>query len=495
MNQPKAASQFDIERQGVELVGRPMSEVMTLEQAFGPLDQWLLPIGPYHLLYMPIHDRWLYWDWVHETWQDTGHKAFEVEFYLEGDQILTRPAPARSAPGQEPVQQTYAQHHTPPLNEPPAEPIIPPAVPSFASLPQSAVEVAPPAQVPAPQPADVPPPVIAEEPEEAAPLPQPVEDLAPDLATPEPVEPGMESPDIQVISPPAPVVLEPELLEPEVPEPVHPPFENLQSEPDISEITPPDEFALESTFDDPDSPKTPPHGMRSPVLPPLNQQPVAEPIKVAPSIAPPPEPVSPPPMPEPVLPPHSQQPVAEPIKVATPASPQIEPVSMPPLPKPIAPVPPAAPATPPPSSMPPVSPAPVVPPVSKPVVERAEAKTIVEQPPPRKADEFAATMLYKRPAVWELRVLEGAGVGVIYRLKMETTIGRSSDNVISLDDPMSSRHHARLEWAGEMYIVTDLGSSNGTFVNEQKIEKPTPLEEGNHLLIGQTHFIVQKKEG
>jgi pSer/pThr/pTyr-binding forkhead associated (FHA) protein len=45
------------------------------------------------------------------------------------------------------------------------------------------------------------------------------------------------------------------------------------------------------------------------------------------------------------------------------------------------------------------------------------------------------------------------------------TIGRTSDNDIVLDDNMVSRHHARLELQANTYVLTDLGSANGTWVN------------------------------
>jgi pSer/pThr/pTyr-binding forkhead associated (FHA) protein len=119
---------------------------------------------------------------------------------------------------------------------------------------------------------------------------------------------------------------------------------------------------------------------------------------------------------------------------------------------------------------------------------------MMQPPPQRKADEYAATMLYKRPVTWELRVVEGPQASIVYRLKPLTTIGRASDNIIAVDDPMASRHHTRLEWMGDNYLAIDLGSSNGTFVNEQRISAAVILEEGDLLVVGQTRFVVQKRE-
>jgi len=65
-----------------------------------------------------------------------------------------------------------------------------------------------------------------------------------------------------------------------------------------------------------------------------------------------------------------------------------------------------------------------------------------------------------------------------------TTIGRSPDNDIFLDDVTVSRKHAVLvQSAGEIQIE-DLGSLNGTFVNRRRIDSATRLESGDEVQIG-----------
>src|SRR5207248_5789885 len=49
------------------------------------------------------------------------------------------------------------------------------------------------------------------------------------------------------------------------------------------------------------------------------------------------------------------------------------------------------------------------------------------------------------------------------------TIGRDADNDIPLPNPQVSRHHARLRRSGATHVIEDLGSTNGTFVNGQRI--------------------------
>jgi pSer/pThr/pTyr-binding forkhead associated (FHA) protein len=65
----------------------------------------------------------------------------------------------------------------------------------------------------------------------------------------------------------------------------------------------------------------------------------------------------------------------------------------------------------------------------------------------------------------------------------ETTIGRSPDCGIFLDDVTVSRHHAVLRRADRTFTIEDQGSLNGTFVNRKRVEAAT-LEDGDELQIG-----------
>lgn len=68
-------------------------------------------------------------------------------------------------------------------------------------------------------------------------------------------------------------------------------------------------------------------------------------------------------------------------------------------------------------------------------------------------------------------------------------IGRSPDAEISLPDvPSVSRNHARLEYRGPAVIVNDLGSTNGTWINDKRIEKATVLKSGDRFQTGAVHF-------
>ncbi len=67
------------------------------------------------------------------------------------------------------------------------------------------------------------------------------------------------------------------------------------------------------------------------------------------------------------------------------------------------------------------------------------------------------------------------------------TIGRSGSNDILINDALASRRHARIERRGGRFIITDLGSANGTFVNERRI-RHHPLRDGDRIRIGRSQL-------
>ena len=80
----------------------------------------------------------------------------------------------------------------------------------------------------------------------------------------------------------------------------------------------------------------------------------------------------------------------------------------------------------------------------------------------------------------------------IYRLEQKTKIGRADDNDIVLDDPRLSRYHATVTQEDAGYILTDLGSTNGTFLNEKRINQPRALREGDRVRVGQVSLVLRR---
>ena len=70
------------------------------------------------------------------------------------------------------------------------------------------------------------------------------------------------------------------------------------------------------------------------------------------------------------------------------------------------------------------------------------------------------------------------------------TIGRETDNTLILPDPSVSRHHARLAYENGALVVYDLNSTNGVYVNEQRVGKQT-LRAGDIVRFGGTRFRIE----
>ena len=76
----------------------------------------------------------------------------------------------------------------------------------------------------------------------------------------------------------------------------------------------------------------------------------------------------------------------------------------------------------------------------------------------------------------------------------EITIGRSSDNIVVLEDPSVSRHHARVSRQGPSYFLEDLGSSSGTRLNGGTVQQPVRLIQGGIIRLGDTELAFRTDE-
>lgn len=80
--------------------------------------------------------------------------------------------------------------------------------------------------------------------------------------------------------------------------------------------------------------------------------------------------------------------------------------------------------------------------------------------------------------------------GSRYDVSGGATIGRGDVEIV-LEDPFSSSRHARLDRQGGIMVLEDLGSTNGTYLNEELVTGPQPLHSGDRVRIGDSVFTFQ----
>jgi predicted Zn finger-like uncharacterized protein len=153
------------------------------------------------------------------------------------------------------------------------------------------------------------------------------------------------------------------------------------------------------------------------------------------------------------------------------------------------------------STLPPNAVAPPVVPPPAPLAQSTR-KTPVQPPAAASAQDAGATLggadahrmgLIQLPKDkrYSLAVIQGAATGQIFPIsKTRTIVGRSGSD-INLDDPEASRQHAALEIVGDVAILRDLGSTNGTWIELDRVEQHELSNQqefriGSHVLM----FIV-----
>ncbi|WP_406171493.1 FHA domain-containing protein [Streptomyces sp. NBC_00996] len=100
----------------------------------------------------------------------------------------------------------------------------------------------------------------------------------------------------------------------------------------------------------------------------------------------------------------------------------------------------------------------------------------------------------RRGAPSKLVVSEGTLTGTTVALQGQTiTLGRAHDSTIVLDDDYASSRHARIypDRDGQ-WIVEDLGSTNGTYLDRSRLTTPTPVPLGAPIRIGKTVIELRK---
>ena len=94
----------------------------------------------------------------------------------------------------------------------------------------------------------------------------------------------------------------------------------------------------------------------------------------------------------------------------------------------------------------------------------------------------------------KLRVGTAAGLqaGAAYDLSDGAVLGRGDEADIVLEDSFASSQHARLVPHGDVIVLEDLGSTNGTYLNEEPLRGPQPLHPGDRVRIGDSVFTFER---
>jgi pSer/pThr/pTyr-binding forkhead associated (FHA) protein len=106
-------------------------------------------------------------------------------------------------------------------------------------------------------------------------------------------------------------------------------------------------------------------------------------------------------------------------------------------------------------------------------------------------DERSAAQGPVAPPAAYLALLDG-GERTLFPLAPSTLVGRAADNAIQLEDALVSSHHARVSFAGGQWLVEDMGSRNGTRVNDLPVQGSIALASGDVVWVGgkALHFSI-----
>lgn len=109
------------------------------------------------------------------------------------------------------------------------------------------------------------------------------------------------------------------------------------------------------------------------------------------------------------------------------------------------------------------------------------AQPVLAQRPSSSASGILTLVVTSGPKHGESLPLTGADI----------TIGRSSDSSIVIRDDYTSTRHALLEKSGNEWLISDLGSTNGTFLNGQRVTNPVVVPMNTPIAVGASTFEIR----
>ncbi len=112
--------------------------------------------------------------------------------------------------------------------------------------------------------------------------------------------------------------------------------------------------------------------------------------------------------------------------------------------------------------------------------------------PPSAAPAAGATRILQRAPLHAALLIDRKDASRRYDLMATTDIGRAQGNNMIIDDSTMSRQHARIRLEEDRFMLFDLGSANGTFVNGAKVEAPVVLADGDTVRFGEAEFTFKQ---
>ncbi len=106
-------------------------------------------------------------------------------------------------------------------------------------------------------------------------------------------------------------------------------------------------------------------------------------------------------------------------------------------------------------------------------------------------DLKSASLATDVPPQGYLELLTQPDPGQTFVLSNLNLFGRATDNTIILDEETVSGHHAQLSFRGGQWLLEDLGSKNGTAVNELALEDPMVVTFGDEIRLGNVDLVLK----
>ncbi|CAN5782221.1 hypothetical protein BH23ACT8_BH23ACT8_19610 [soil metagenome] len=126
-----------------------------------------------------------------------------------------------------------------------------------------------------------------------------------------------------------------------------------------------------------------------------------------------------------------------------------------------------------------------------PAPARASSVRAAPRPAPRPSAPTDRNVGKSPPRELVVHLAEGRPL-VLPLNDSEIRFGRDEGCTVQLSDPYVSERHARVYRAGDGWVIADMGSTNGTYLNRAKVTAPAPIVPGDQLGIGKTVVEVRK---